>query len=65
MQKPIEVMNLADLGLSQDEVGRAGSRTILENLSVPPRGRGAEILEGAPEEVSAKLVGALRERGVV
>jgi electron transfer flavoprotein beta subunit len=65
MQKPIKVMSLADLGLSQDEVGRAGSKTILEGLSVPPRGKGAEILEGTPEEVSAKLVGVLRERGVV
>jgi electron transfer flavoprotein beta subunit len=65
MQKPIKIMSLKDLGLSEDEVGRAGSKTILEKLSVPPKLEGAEILEGAPEEVTAKLAEIFRERGVV
>ncbi len=65
MQKPIRMMSLSDLGLSADQVGRAGSRTILEKLSAPPKLEGAEILEGAPEEVSAQLLAVLKERGVV
>ena len=65
MKKPIKVMSLKDLGLTENEVGRAGSKTILERLSVPPKGEGAQILEGAPEEVSTKLAEIFRERGVV
>ena len=65
MQKSIKVMNCTDLGLSEGEVGRAGSKTILERLSTPPKTEGAKILEGAPEEVSTKLAEIFRERGVV
>jgi electron transfer flavoprotein beta subunit len=65
MKKPIQVVSLADLGLGEDEVGRKGSRTVLEQLTVPPKGEGAQILEGGTEEVSTKLAEIFRERGVV
>ncbi|MCK4272273.1 electron transfer flavoprotein subunit beta/FixA family protein, partial [bacterium] len=65
MKKTIRVMNMSDLDLAEEEVGQAGSKTHLEKLYAPPRGEGAEILEGAAEEVSAKLAGIFREKGVV
>jgi electron transfer flavoprotein beta subunit len=65
MKKPIQVLSLSDLDLTESEVGSAGSRTVLERLFAPPKGKGAQILEGAPEEISAKLAEIFRERGVV
>jgi electron transfer flavoprotein beta subunit len=65
MKKTIKVMNLSDLDLAEGEVGQTGSKTHLEKLFAPPRGEGAEILEGAADEVSAKLAGIFREKGVV
>jgi len=65
MKKPIKVLSLADVDLREDEVGQKGSRTILEQLRVPPKGKGAQILEGSPAEVSTRLAEILRERGVV
>jgi electron transfer flavoprotein beta subunit len=65
MNKPIQVLSLSDLELTESEVGPAGSRTTLEKLFAPPKGKGAQILTGAPEEVSAKLAEIFRERGVV
>jgi electron transfer flavoprotein beta subunit len=65
MQKPIKVMGLADVGLQAEEVGRAGSRTVVEKLVVPPKGEGAQILEGSAEEVSTKLADIFKEKGVM
>ena len=65
MQKPIKVLTLTDLGLAEGQVGRNGSKVYVEKLSEPPKGEGAQILEGGPEEVSQKLVEIFREKGVV
>jgi electron transfer flavoprotein beta subunit len=65
MKKPVKVMGLGDLGLPAEEVGRSGSRTTVERLVVPPKGEGAQILEGSPEEVSSKLGDLLKEKGVM
>ncbi len=65
MKKPIKVLTMTDVGLAEGEVGREGSRIFLNKLSVPPKGEGAQILEGGPEEVSQKLVEIFREKGVV
>jgi electron transfer flavoprotein beta subunit len=59
----IPVAGTADLGLSPDQCGEAGSRLKLEELFLPPAGEGAEILEGTPEEAVEKLIERLRERG--
>lgn len=40
------------------------SKISIDNLSIPPKGKGAEILTGTPDEVSQKLVEALKTRGV-
>jgi len=65
MQKPIQVLGRTDLKLSEGQVGRKGSKTILQKLTAPPKGGGAQILEGAPEVVSTKMTEIFRERGVV
>jgi electron transfer flavoprotein beta subunit len=53
----------ADLGLKPGETGAAGSRVLVEEMFLPPKGKGAQMLEGDVEDVVAALVGKLRERG--
>ena len=50
-----------DLGLDAGRRSRAA--VTLKELFLPPTGDGAEILEGGTDEVVAKLVEQLRERG--
>lgn len=64
-KREIALKTASDLGLDAGAVGEAGSRTRVVQLSYPPAGDGAEILEGTPAEVSAKLAGVLKERGFV
>ncbi len=53
----IPVLGAAELGVSADP------RVTLEELFLPPKGEGAEILEGSDDEVVERLVEMLRERG--
>jgi len=61
----VEIPSLSaqDIGIDRASIGRSGSRTTIENVSLPPEGEGAEIIKGSPEEVAAKLVEILREKG--
>lgn len=59
----IPELGLADLGLSEDAVGEAGAKVRRVDYFVPETGEGAEILEGDPEEVAAKLIELLKARG--
>ncbi|MCJ7424500.1 electron transfer flavoprotein subunit beta/FixA family protein [Candidatus Bathyarchaeota archaeon] len=65
MQKEIKTMTLADTGLTENDVGEAGSWTKMENMYVPPVEKQAEFLKGNPEEVAGKLVEILKSRGLV
>lgn len=65
MQKEIKVMGLADTGLSEADVGEAGSWTKIEKLYVPPAEKQAEILKGSPDEVAAKIAELLKARGLI
>ncbi len=65
MQKEIKVLSLADLGLSENEVGEAGSWIKIEKIFVPPVEKQAEFLKGSPEEVAAKIAEILKARGLV
>ena len=65
MKKEIKVLSLADLGLSENEVGEAGSWIRLEKMFVPQAEKKAEILKGSPEEVAAKIAKVLKARGLV
>lgn len=59
----IPELGLADLGLSEDAVGEAGAKVRRVDYFVPETGEGAEMLEGDPEEVAAKLIELLKARG--
>lgn len=65
MQKEINVLSLADTGLSESEVGEAGSWIRMEKMFVPPAEKQAEMLKGSPEEVAAKIAEVLKARGLV
>lgn len=65
MQKEIKVLGLADIGLSENDVGEAGSWIKIEKMFAPPVEKQAEFLKGSPEEVSAKIAEILRARGLI
>ena len=64
-EKPLEVVGLEQLGLSSDAVGAAaGSRTVA--LVTPDPAAGAEMLNGSPAAVAARIVeiGARQDVGM-
>jgi len=65
MKKEIEVLGLEDLGLAEEAVGEAGSKTSLIRLFIPEVTAQATILEGSPEEVSTELVTIFKNEGVI
>jgi electron transfer flavoprotein beta subunit len=64
-KREIEKKSTGDMGLKPSAVGEAGSMTVLEELTFPAVGEGAEILEGTPAEASGKLSEILKEKGFV
>jgi electron transfer flavoprotein beta subunit len=61
-KKPLDKKSLADLGLDADAVA---PKVSIEKVYTPPKGEGAEILEGSASEVAATLVGKIRELGLL
>jgi electron transfer flavoprotein beta subunit len=60
-EKPLEVADLDEVGLDRGTVeAGAGSRTAA--LATPDRGAGAEMLNGSPAAVAARIVEIVRER---
>jgi electron transfer flavoprotein beta subunit len=60
-EKPLEVTGLEELGLDRDAMeASAGSRTVA--LAMPDRGAGAEMLNGSPAAVAARIVEIVRDR---
>ncbi len=56
-KKPLETKSLADLGLSADEVGLAGSPTkVLDITPKPPRSAGEKIEDDGTGEVGARAL---------
>ena len=64
-KKEIAVKGLGDLGLKPDEVGKAGSKTRIEKLTLPVQEKMAELIPGTPDEAADKLSAILKERGLV
>jgi electron transfer flavoprotein beta subunit len=63
-KKPIDVKTVADLGLA-GQVGAAAAKIKIEKLYTPPKGQGAEILSGSVDDVVGKLVGKIKELGLL
>jgi electron transfer flavoprotein beta subunit len=65
MQKEIKVLSLADTGLSESDVGSAGSWINIDKLYVPPVEKQAEFLKGTPDEIATKITEILKSRGLI
>lgn len=65
MQKEIKVLELANIGLSESDVGQTGSWTIIEKLYIPPVEKKAEIVSGSPDEIARKIIEILKSRGLL
>lgn len=61
-KKPLDKKALSDLGL---DAAAVAPKVSIEKLYVPPKGEGAEILDGTPAEVGQKLVGKIKELGLL
>ena len=65
MQKEIKVLSLAETGLSENEVGEAGSWVRIQKMYVPPVEKLAEFLKGSPEEIASKIAEILKAKGLI
>jgi electron transfer flavoprotein beta subunit len=65
MQKEIRTMGLADTGLTENDVGPAGSWLTIDKLYVPPVEKQAEFLKGTPDEVATKIAEILKAKGLI
>ncbi len=63
-KKPLDVKTVADLGVS-GQVGAANAKIAIEGVSTPPRGKGAEIITGSAGEIAARLLGKIKELGLL
>ena len=59
----IPVLEAGDLDLDGSKVGVAGSAVRVDEIFLPPRGEGAEMLEGSEDTVVQKLVERLQREG--
>ena len=65
-RKQVTVWTAADLGLSPDQVGRAGARLELEALYIPQVDSKVEFIDGeTPAEMAANLARALRDAKLI
>ena len=65
MQKEIEVLSLAEIGLDESEVGEPGSWIRIDKMYVPPAEKQTNFLKGTPDEVAAKIAEVLKAKGLV
>jgi len=61
--REIPTFDAGDLGIDPDTVGEAGAKVKRADYFIPALGKGAEMLEGSPEEVIGKLVELLKVKG--
>ena len=63
-KKPIDTKTAGDLGLA-GQVGADAAKIRVEKIYVPPKGEGAELIEGSTDEVVTKLMGKIKELGLL
>lgn len=61
--REIPTYGAADLGIDVSSVGKAGAKVKRDDYFAPPLGKGAEMLQGEPEEVIEKLLDLLKAKG--
>ena len=61
-KKPLDKKALSDLGLDASAVA---PRVTVEKIYAPPKGEGAELLEGSSDEIAKKFVGKIKELGLL
>ena len=61
-KKPLETKSLADLGMQASDVAPKGT---LEKIFPPPKGEGAEIVEGSIDEIATQVVTKIKELGLL
>jgi electron transfer flavoprotein beta subunit len=62
-KKPVDVKTLGDLGVS--DAGAGGVKAKIEKVYAPPKSSSAEMLEGSTDEIVSKLVGKIKELGLL
>jgi electron transfer flavoprotein beta subunit len=62
-KKEIKPLGISDLSLEAADAGLLGSDIRIDRLSIPPAGKGAEWLEGKPDEIAQKVLTVLKDRG--
>jgi electron transfer flavoprotein beta subunit len=65
MQKEIKLMTLADTGLTENDVGPAGSWVRIDKMYVPPVEKQAEFVKGSPDEIASKITEVLKAKGLI
>jgi electron transfer flavoprotein beta subunit len=60
---PIPTLGAADLGLDPAQTGVNAAKVKRTDYFVPPAGKGAEMLEGSPDEIIGKLIELLKAKG--
>jgi electron transfer flavoprotein beta subunit len=60
-KKEIRTLGLGDLGIDAAAVREAAARFRTVRLATPPKGKGAEMLQGAPDAVAREIVRRIRE----
>lgn len=65
MQKEIKVMTLSDTGLTENDVGEAGSWTRIDKLYIPPVEKQAEFIKGSPDEMATRVTEILKAKGLI
>jgi len=63
-KKPLDAKTAGDLGLT-GQVGSAAAKVTIEEVSPPPKGAIAEILQGSNEEIATGLVNKIKELGLL
>jgi electron transfer flavoprotein beta subunit len=63
-KKPVSVKTGADLGLA-GQIGAGAAKVKIRKIYSPPKGEGAEMLEGSTDEVVQKLVTKVKELGLL
>ena len=64
-KKEIKVLGLGELAMKPEEAGEPGSLTVVERVSFPRVGEGAQIIEGTMDEISDKVATILKEKAGV